>query len=303
MELIQPKELKLGDEIRIISTARAVDKSFVEFAQNYIEQRGFTVSLGENLFKVQNQFAGSDKERLFDLNEAIRDPKVRAIFCARGGYGTARILEGIDLDSLRKDPKWICGYSDITALLNHIFSMLGIIGAHSTMPVNFEQNSQDSLDTLFEILQGKLPTYSFNGTSDQIPGQSTGNLIGGNLSVLYSILGTKSLPDPKGKILFMEDLDEYLYHIDRMILNLKRSGFLSGLEGIILGGLTEMNDNSIPFGKDAQTIILEHCSELGIPVATNFPSGHFDRNLAWIHGKKIRLTAQSDQPNIIEYLD
>ena len=145
-------------------------------------------------------WAGSDQERLSDLNGAIQDPKVRAIFCARGGYGTARILEGIDLDSLRKDPKWICGYSDITALLNHIFSMLGIIGAHSTMPVNFEQNSQDSLDTLFEILQGKLPTYSFNGTSDQIPGQSTGNLIGGNLSVLYSILGTKSLPDPKGKI-------------------------------------------------------------------------------------------------------
>lgn len=303
MEKIVPPSLQSGDKIRIISTARAVDQPFIDFAAEEIRKRGFQVDFGQNLFQKDRQFAGTDLQRLVDLNEAIRDQSVKAIFCARGGYGTARLVDGIDLDAFKKSPKWICGYSDITALLGHLYQQAKAISIHGTMPVNFESNTPKALNSLFALLRGGKISYSFPSVGYQVDGAAEGDLIGGNLSVIYSILNSPSLPDPTGKILFLEDLDEYLYHVDRMMLNLKRSGYLGELAGIVIGGMTDMNDNTIPFGKSAMEIIHEHTSDLGIPVATGFPAGHIDNNQAWIHGKKIRLTASSDQPNSIDYLD
>jgi len=249
------------------------------------------------------RFSGTDQQRLDDLNEAIRDQSVKAIFCARGGYGTARLVDGMDLDAFKKSPKWICGYSDITALLGHLYQKANAVSIHGTMPVNFESNTPEALSSLFALLSGEGISYSFDSIGYQVDGVAEGDLIGGNLSVIFSILNSPSIPDPKGKILFLEDLDEYLYHIDRMMLNLKRSGYLGELTGIVIGGMTDMNDNTIPFGKTAMEIIEEHTADLSIPVATGFPSGHIDNNRAWMHGKKIRLTARSNQPNFIEYLN
>ena len=303
MEKIVPPNLKHGEKIRIISTARAVEQPFIEWATEEIKKRGFQVDYGKNLFQKDRQFAGSDQQRLEDLNEAIRDESVKTIFCARGGYGTARLVDNMDVDAFKKNPKWICGYSDITALLGHLYSKANAVSIHGTMPVNFQSNTPEALNSLFSAISGESVSYSFDSAEFQIDGEVEGDLIGGNLSVLFSILNSSSLPDPTGKILFLEDLDEYLYHVDRMMLNLKRSGYLRVLKGIIIGGMTDMNDNTIPFGKSTMEIIEEHTSDLGIPVATGFQSGHIDNNLAWIHGKKIRLTARSNQPNQIEYLD
>ena len=297
MAKITPSSLTPDDEIHIISTARFVDKDFIDFTIATLEYRGFHVVLGSNLYERDHQFAGSDAERLSDLNEAIRNPNCRAILCARGGYGTARIIDEMDLLSLKSDPKWIIGYSDITALHNHIYTQIGLESIHGTMPVNFSTNSFESVDTLNSILLGKEVTYEFPKHQLNRSGIAEGEIIGGNLSVIYSLLGSPSSIETEGKILFLEDLDEYLYHIDRMMLALDRSGKLENLAGLILGGLTDMNDNSVPFGKTAEEIISERVSAYNFPVAFGFPSGHLPDNRAWIHGKKRRLIVQNDQPS------
>ncbi|MFN2430570.1 MAG: LD-carboxypeptidase [Cryomorphaceae bacterium] len=291
-----PESLKPGDFITIVSTARAVDDSFINYATQLIESRGYRVKTGKNLFKVAHQFAGTDLERLDDLNDAIRDPDVKAIFCARGGYGTARLLDGMDLAALKNHPKWIVGYSDISALLNHIYQMEGIQGIHATMPVNYKSNTPESIGSLFEILEGVNQNYSFDYHDLNREGSATGEMVGGNLSVIYSLMGSKSQLDTAGKILFIEDLDEYLYHIDRMMIALKRAGMLHNLSGLIIGGMTDMNDNTTPFGKTAVEIIAEAVAEYEFPVCFGFPAGHIDDNRAWRHGQKIRLTASSGQP-------
>lgn len=299
MAAISPKSLQKGDSIHIVSTARFVEKETIDFAIKTLSEFGFKVETGKNLFARQNQFAGSDDDRISDVNDAIRNPSCRAILCARGGYGSARILDKIDIESLKKDPKWVAGYSDVTAILNHIFMNADMEGLHSTMPINFKTNSPESLRSLIDALSGKplayeAPQHEFNRS-----GSAEGEMIGGNLSMIYSMQGSNSQLKTDGKILFLEDLDEYLYHIDRMMVALKRAGMLQNLAGIIIGGMNDMNDNTIPFGKNAEEIISEHISEYNFPVCYNFPSGHIDNNLTWIHGKKIRLTVKNDQPSEI----
>jgi len=291
-----PKSLQPGDVITIISTARAVEKPFIDYAIQLIESRGYRVKMGRNLFKKAHQFAGDDKDRLEDLNEAIRDSECKAIFCARGGYGTARLLHSMDMDALKKNPKWIVGYSDISALLNHIYQVEGIHGIHATMPVNYKSNTPESIESLFRILESEMEEYRFDYQRLNREGNATGEMVGGNLSVIYSLMGSESQLDTTGKILFIEDLDEYLYHIDRMMIALKRAGMLKNLNGLLIGGMTDMNDNTTPFGKNAVEIIAEAVAEYDFPVCFGFPAGHIDDNRAWRHGQKIRLTASSGQP-------
>ena len=297
MAKITPIPLVPGDEIHIISTARFVDKEFIDFARQVLENKGFKVLTGSNLFNKNHQFAGSDTERLADLNAAIRNPKCRAILCARGGYGTARLVDELDLISLKSDPKWIAGYSDITALLNHVYNQIGLESIHSTMPVNFSTNTSESIDSLVAALTGKELYYQFPKHELNRAGEAEGNLIGGNLSVIYSLLGSPSSLQTDGKILFLEDLDEYLYHIDRMMLALDRSCKLENLAGLIIGGMSDMNDNTVPFGQTAEEIISERVSKYKYPVAFGFPAGHLSDNRAWIHGKKRRLIVSNDQPS------
>lgn len=302
MAKLTPQPLNPGDEIHIIATARFVEKECIDHAKTVIAQWGYKPVLSQNLFAKANQFAGTDQERLEDLNSAIRNPKCRAILCARGGYGTARIIDGVDLLSLKGDPKWIVGYSDVTALLNHVYTQIGLESIHGSMPINFQNTQSESLLSLGSALTGKSKNFEFEHHPLNKSGRAEGEFIGGNLSVIYSLLGSSSRLDTGAKILFLEDLDEYLYHIDRMMLALDRSGMLADVAGLVIGGMRAMNDNVVPFGKTAEEIIYGRVSNYDFPVSFGFHAGHIPKNYAWVHGKKIRLIVQNDQPSHLNYL-
>ena len=219
------------------------------------------------------------------------DKDIRAIFCARGGYGTMKTLEYINFGLFKKDPKWIVGYSDITALHAHVNQNLGIKSIHGTMPFNFPKDGSEneSVKTLKECLFGEQIIYKTEANTLNRCGQVEGILVGGNLSVLYSLAGTKYDIETNNKILFLEDLDEYLYHIDRMMMNLKHSGKLNNLKALLVGGMSDMNDNIIPYGKTANEIILDAVKEYDYPVCFNFPAGHVDRNLSIVLGNRVKI--------------
>lgn len=285
--------LKAGDEIRIISTARKISRDELTDPIAFLERKGFRITFGENLFEADNQFAGTDDQRLEDLQNAIDDPNVKAIWMARGGYGTHRIIDKVSFESMDTSPKWLIGYSDIT-VLHGALNKLNIPSLHATMPINYKDQSNESFEKLTAVLGGSELSYTIDKHSLNIKGKASGILLGGNLSILYSLLGTPFIPNFKGAILFIEDLDEYLYHIDRMLMNLKLAGVLNQISGLIVGGMSDMNDNAIPFGKDALEIINEHTQKLGIPVCFGFPSGHQERNYPLVFGKKVSLNVDEE---------
>lgn len=285
--------LEKGDSIRIVSTARKISESELKETIQYIESKGFVATRGKHLYNAKDQFAGSDKERLEDLQEAIDDISIKAIWIARGGYGTHRIIEDLDINSLINNPKWIIGYSDVT-VLHCLLNTKSIPSLHATMPINFSNQSRESFEKLFEVLSGDLPTYTIPNHTFNQTGKAKGILIGGNLSILYSLTGTKLLSNFKDSILFFEDLDEYLYHIDRMMMNLKLSGVLRQIKGLIVGGLSDMNDNTIKYGKSAEEIVHEHMSEFQIPVCFGFPAGHQFENMPLIFGREISMDVKEE---------
>ena len=292
-----PNPLQKGDKIAITCTARFVDAHQLEFSVQLFQSWGLSVILGDTIGKKDNQFGGTDLERASDLQQLINDSEVKAIFIAKGGYGTARILDLLDFKPLLNRPKWLVGYSDVTAL--HLkLQQLGLASIHADMPVDFSKKTRITLDSLKSCLFQRTYDFSYKSTFESNDGQCEGILVGGNLSVLYSVLGTSGLPLFKGKILFLEDLDEYLYHIDRMLLNLKRNGILSQLSGVIVGGMTAMHDNTLPFGFSANEIIQHHVSEYRYPVAYDCPSGHLPENIALLLGAKISLTVKNNSINI-----
>ena len=295
--IIRPSALQKGDQIGIISTARKISKEELKFAKNTLEYWGLKVVFGNNLFQEYNQFAGSDLQRSADLQQMIDNPDIKAIICARGGYGTVRILDLIDFSDLKANPKWIAGYSDVTALHSTLHN-LNITSLHSTMPINFSDNTKTSLESLKQILFGNLISYNFPRHKLNRIGHAKGKVVGGNLSIIYSLLGSNTDINTDGKILFLEDLDEYLYHVDRMMMNLKRNGKLSKLAGLIVGGMSNMNDNTIPFGKSAIEIIAESVSEYDYPIAFNFPAGHIDNNNTIILGQNANLTIDRKNSNL-----
>jgi muramoyltetrapeptide carboxypeptidase len=286
--MIFPEKLKIGDKIGIISPARKITLNELDPAIKTIESWKLKVELGSNLFEVDNQFSGTIEQRSTDLQTMIDDDSIKAILCARGGYGTVQIIDNIDFSKLKNNPKWIVGYSDVTVLHSHL-NKLGIASLHATMPINFKTNAKESLASLKNglfgnennILCGPHPFNKF--------GKVEAEVVGGNLSILYSLLGSNSDVDTDGKILFIEDLDEYLYHIDRMMMNLKRNGKFTKLKGLVVGGMSDMNDNTIPFGKTAEEIILEYIKEFDFPVCFNFPAGHLDDNRTLVFGKECTL--------------
>ena len=286
----KPADLKKGDKVAIISTARKISEVEMLPATELLESWELKVVLGDNLYKEDNQFSGTTKERLNDLQKALDDSTVKAIFCARGGYGTVQLIGRIDFTNFLKTPKWIVGYSDVTVLHNHINTNFNIQVLHATMPINFHSNTNEALESLKNALFGEELNYEFNSHQLNRKGETVGILIGGNLSIIYSLTGTNSQIDTKGKVLFLEDLDEYLYHIDRMMMNLKRAGILENLAGLIVGGMSKMNDNSVPYGKSAIEIISDVVSDYDFPVCFDFPAGHIDDNKTLIMGAEIKLT-------------
>jgi muramoyltetrapeptide carboxypeptidase len=296
-KLIMPQHLKKGDTVAIIATARKIDKSTLQPGIKLLESWGLKVILGKTIGMEQNQLAGADWQRATDFQEMIDNPSVNAIWAAKGGYGTVRIVDRIDFSKFKQNPKWVIGFSDVTVLHSHI-NKLGFQTLHAMMAISTPTATTAAKESLRKALFGEKLSYTNPHHVYNKTGKTTGELIGGNLSVLYSIQGSVSEVDFKDKILFIEDLDEYLYHIDRMMMNLKRSGSLKNLKGIIIGGMTSMNDNSIPWGKDALEIIREAVKDLDIPIAYNFPAGHIKDNRALILGGTITLEVTDKETKV-----
>lgn len=288
-----PPFLRKGDTIAITATARKVSPLEMQPCIDFFKQKGFKVLETQYLYAEDNQFAGTDNQRAISLQAAFDDPEIKAIICARGGYGTQRILPLIDFVKFKSNPKWLIGFSDITCLHAELLRQ-GIASIHGPMAFSFIPNRKDpdSLKRLHHLLLGKIQPIEYRHTLKPPllrPGKTDGVLIGGNLSLLNQLSGTSAQPDPSGKILFIEDLDEYLYHIDRMLQHLKASGWFKGLKGLIVGSMSDMKDNPIPFGKNALQIIADAVQEYDFPIAWYFPAGHEKKNYPIIIGGRYTL--------------
>lgn len=286
---LAPPYLKKGDTVIILSTARKISREEIEPAKTRYESWGLKVLLGDTIRAENNQFAGSDKLREADFQKAIDSDNVKAVFCARGGYGTVRMMDNINFERFLLSPKWVVGFSDVTYLHSLINHQLGVQTLHAAMPSTFKNTNEDAIENIRKVLFGERINYQLKPSKFNRAGMMNAEVVGGNLSILYSITGTRSGFDPSGKILFLEDLDEYLYHIDRMMMNLKRSGKLSYLAGLLVGGFSDMKDNQVPFGKTAEEIIAEHVAEYGYPVCFNFPAGHIAENQPLVLGRKLMI--------------
>lgn len=297
MPCITPKNLEKGDKIGIAATARKVSPNELEYAIQYIQQKGYDVVLSSNIYDEYHQLAGCDEARAHGIQALLDRNDIQAILIARGGYGTIRVIDKLNFEKFQSHPKWICGFSDITVLHAHLFH-LGFESIHSTMPLLFAQSNIAS-QSLFDLLEGKNITYPVFPHPLNRKGMAEGELVGGNLSVLYALNGSVSQLDYRSKILFIEDIDEYLYHIDRIMMQMKRAGYLKQLNGLIVGGMTDMKDNNIPFGKTAEEIIYEAVKEYDYPVCFHFPSGHIKDNMAFIHGRKVKLLVEDTKVTLL----
>jgi muramoyltetrapeptide carboxypeptidase len=287
--MVTPPALIYGDKVGLVATARKISLEELEEGIQLLKSWGLVPVIGKTIGASDHQYAGDDAARARDFQEMLDNPEIKAIWCARGGYGSVRIIDQIDFYKFVKYPKWIVGYSDVTVFHSHIHK-IGFKTIHGTMPVSVEDNTAFAKATLKQALFGEKPTitYETSHTLNRV-GTSKGQLVGGNLSMLYSMCGSSSALDTEGKVLFIEDLDEYLYHVDRMIMNLKRNKMLDHLAGLIVGGMTKMHDNRIPFGKTAQEIVIDAIGECEYPVAFDFPAGHVDDNRALIMGATVSV--------------
>jgi len=298
MEQLIPPFLKQGDKIGIAATARWITPTQLERARSLFSSQGWELVIADNVFEQDYQLAGDDASRARCIQSLLDDPEIRAIVIARGGYGTVRVVDKLDFSNWQRHPSWICGYSDITVLLSHLVNM-GVASIHSSMPVSFDDCTEEALETFCKALKGELNEISFE-TQSMFEGLISGVLVGGNLSVLYSLLGSRSYPRQENTILFLEDVDEMVYHIDRMMMGLSRAGVLSGVKAVLVGGLTQMKDNTReygfhmdnPFGGNALEMIQRVAREHQIPVIHGFPAGHMNDNRAFYIGRKAELSIE-----------
>jgi muramoyltetrapeptide carboxypeptidase len=293
--MIHPPYLVKGDKIGIVSPARSITFEEVHPSIRFFQKYDLEVVLGTHVFSKCHQFAGTDAQRCRDMQQMLDDDSIRAIVCSRGGYGTVRIIDNLDFTKFRENPKWIVGYSDITVLHAHVHQKLGIETLHATMPINIKSEKRDeTLQSMMNALCGEPVSYSYPKPALSREGSAEGVLAGGNLSILHNLMGSVSELDTEGKILFLEEVDEYLYHIDRMMVNLNRAGKLANLKGLVVGGMSKMNDNAIPFGKSAGEIIAAAVKDYTYPVCFDFPAGHLEPNLALILGRNVRLNVGTE---------
>lgn len=295
--MIIPPPIKPNSKIRIVSPAGKVNEKFVLPAVEWLEKQGYKVELGKHIFAQHFQFAGTDEQRTEDLQTALDDPNCASIICSRGGYGTVRIIDRLDFSAFKKHPKWLVGFSDIT-ILHACLNKLKVAAIHGVMPKYFldeDGKSTENLESLMNLLSGEKVIYNFSNASKNRSGKTSGELIGGNLSVISSLQGTQYELDTDGKILFLEDIDEFIYHTDRMLHQLKLAGKLDNLAGLILGDFTEMKDNESPFGKNVHEIITDAIKEFDYPVAFGFPAGHDKKNLALAFGEKWELNVNKQK--------
>ncbi|MEG1498730.1 MAG: LD-carboxypeptidase [Bacteroidales bacterium] len=294
--MLIPPFLNRGDEVFLSSPAGCIQPECLQRGCSVLESWGLKVISGPHVSSQYGMFAGTDKERQADLQKALDTPEIKAIFCTRGGYGTARIIDSLDFTEFLKSPKWIVGFSDITVLLSHLQQNLQTISLHAAMPQSYPPGAgkADSiaLDSLYKALFGLEINYFFPSQFPNRSGIAQAPLIGGNLSVLYSLRGTNTDIDPSGKILFIEDLNEYDYHIDRMLLNLFRGGWFENLSGLIVGSFIQTKQGLHPYGKDVWEIISEYTAPFNYPVCYGFPAGHIPHNRALYMGKTAVLSVK-----------
>ncbi|MDB5012921.1 MAG: LD-carboxypeptidase, partial [Daejeonella sp.] len=272
-----PPYLKKGDKVAITCPAKKLQHEITD-AINLLQSWGLEVVLGETVYASHHQFAGDDELRTKDFQKFLDDESIKAIFAARGGYGTIRIIDDIDFSPLIDNPKWIVGFSDITVVHCHIQANYKMPTIHGQMPITIPDGTKPSIESLRKALFGHDVEYNLPICPQNLTGESDGILIGGNLTLMVMMAGSVSDVDYTNKILFLEDVGEYLYSIDRMMWNLKRSGKLALIKGLIIGGFTDLKDNDIPFGQTIEEIIVKHVEEYNYPVCFNFPAGHITDN-------------------------
>ena len=280
--------LKQGSKIAIAAPARMVTTKEMQFAINWLKEKGFVPVYDDRLFAQHYIFAGDDDFRAAVFQEYLDNEDIEAIWIARGGYGSIRIIDKLDFTKFLKHPKWIIGFSDGTVLHGKL-NRLGVPSLHAAMPFFFENKTPEAKHALLDALSGNPLRYVFPSRPLNKNGVMEGEIVGGNLSVLYGMIGSNTFPKLDGKILFIEEVDEYIYHIDRMMHALKRAGKLNHLKGLIVGGLTQIHDNSHPFGMTAEEVITEAVAEYDYPLCFSFPAGHFDDNRPLFFGQKSRI--------------
>lgn len=286
----KPDDLKPGDQVAIIAPARKLSQSEYEQAAEILRSFGLVPVAGKFLFESQHQLAGTDQQRASDFLYALHQHSIKALFCFRGGYGTLKMIDHCLAQPWPQKPKWLVGFSDIT-VLHAAAQQKGWMSLHAAMPVNWIANKgQPAAKSTLEFLFNNQRPFLLNPHPLNRYQPATAQVVGGNLSVLYSLLGSHLFPDTENKFLFIEDLDEYLYHLDRLMTALKRAGKLSKLAGLLIGGFTEMKDNLIPWGKQAEEIIAEACQDYDYPIIFGLPCGHIENNQPLLLGATYQLS-------------
>lgn len=301
--LVRPPYLKAGDTVAIVAPSGVLKNRNAEIqnAQDLLASWGLHTVLGTHMYSDSNHFAGTDAERCADFQQAMDDPTISAIWAARGGYGTVRILDKLDYTKYKKKPKWVIGYSDITALHSQLHNE-GFESIHAIMAAGITKdlkNMEETVATFKDAIFGKPLTYTLDGSEYNKVGTASGQLVGGNLTLLHTMLGSKTSIDVSGKILFIEEIGEYAYHIDRMLQSLKRAGYFDNCKGVIVGDFSKMRENTTPWGSSVEQLILDALSDYDFPIAFKMPAGHEDDNRAMIFGRNIELKVTKEGSIIV----
>ncbi|TGV03728.1 S66 peptidase family protein [Flavivirga rizhaonensis] len=301
--LIQPPYLKAGDTVAIVAPSGVLKNRTkeVQQAKALLKSWGLHTVVGKHVFSQANHFAGTDDERCEDFQNALDDPKISAIWCARGGYGTVRILDKLDYSKFKQNPKWLIGYSDITALHNQVHNV-GVQSIHAMMCTSLQDDLgviKETLSTFKDAIFGKPLSYTLEGSTYNKTGNVSAPIVGGNLTMLHTMLGSETSIDTSGKILFIEEIGEYKYHIDRMLQSLKRAGFFKNCKGVIVGDMTNLRKNTTLWGSSIEQLVLDALSDYDFPIAFNMPAGHEKDNRAMIFGGTVQLTVGTSQSTVV----
>jgi muramoyltetrapeptide carboxypeptidase len=292
-----PPYLSKGDAVGIICPAGYMPYEKAATCIEVLQQWGYKVRIGKTLGNQFHYFSGTDEERLSDLQMMLDDKEIKAILCGRGGYGMSRIIDKLDFTSFKKNPKWLIGFSDITVLHAHVYERFNIATLHAPMAAAFNDDEYENefIQSLRKALKGAVSNYSCDTHSMNRTGKAEGELVGGNLSLVAHLIGSVSSFKTKGKILFLEDVGEYIYNVDRMVIQLKRNGMLQHVAGLVIGGFSEMKDTTTPFGADVFSAIQSHVKEYDYPVCFDFPVSHEKNNYALKVGVKHQLSVSKNK--------